>query len=58
MSGPRNSGRQGKLRKYHIPVDRRLEHTSAWMNMFAGKILPMDLSKELKEEPVPKENCE
>ena len=44
-------GRQGKLRKYHIPVDRRLEHTSAWMNMFAGRILKMDLRKDLKEEP-------
>ncbi|MCX6344051.1 MAG: methylenetetrahydrofolate reductase C-terminal domain-containing protein [Armatimonadetes bacterium] len=42
-------GRQGKLRKYHIPVDRRLERTSAWLNMFAGRILPMDLGKELKE---------
>lgn len=43
-------GRQAKLRKYHVPVDRRLEHTSAWINMFAGKILPLDLGKEYDEE--------
>ena len=43
-------GRQHKLRKYHIPVDRRLEHTSAWINMFAGRILPLDFSKKLKDE--------
>lgn len=43
-------GRQHKLRKYHIPVDRRLEHTSAWLNVFAGRILPMDMSKELHDE--------
>ena len=47
-------GRAGKLSKYHIPVDRRLEHTSAWMNMFAGRILPMDLSKELHDVELPK----
>jgi hypothetical protein len=45
----RKLGRQEKLRKYHAPVDRRLEHTSAWMNMFAGRILPMDLGKKLKD---------
>jgi hypothetical protein len=43
-------GRQHKLRKYHIPVDRRLEHTSAWMNVFAGRILTMDMSKRLHDE--------
>ena len=42
-------GRQAKLKKYHIPVDRRLEHTSAWLNMFAGRILPMELGKKSKE---------
>jgi hypothetical protein len=42
----------GKLLKYHIPVDRRLEHTSAWMNVFAGKILPMSLSKKLKKKEI------
>ncbi|MCE5321713.1 methylenetetrahydrofolate reductase C-terminal domain-containing protein [bacterium] len=42
-------GMTGKLRKYHVPVDRRLEHTSAWMNMFAGKILPISLCKDLKK---------
>lgn len=43
-------GRHAKLRKYHIPVDRRLEHTSAWVNMFAGRILPLDLDKAYDEE--------
>jgi hypothetical protein len=42
-------GWQDKLRKYHIPVDRRFEHTSAWMNMFGGKIEKMCFSKKLKE---------
>ena len=44
-------GRQDKLKFYHIPVDRQLEHTSAWINMFAGKILPLSLGKKLKEDP-------
>lgn len=45
-----------KLKKYHIPVDRRLEHTSAWMNMFAGRILPIELGKKSKEvELTPKD---
>jgi len=39
-----------KLKNYHIPVDRQLEHTSAWMNMFAGKILPMSLRRDLKKD--------
>jgi hypothetical protein len=43
-------GRAEKLRKYHIPVDRRLEGTSAWLNMFAGKILPLELSNKYEEE--------
>ncbi|MCE5199457.1 MAG: methylenetetrahydrofolate reductase C-terminal domain-containing protein [Armatimonadota bacterium] len=43
-------GMQGKLRKYHIPVDRRLEHTSAWMNVFAGKILPISLHRDLTKK--------
>lgn len=53
-------GREAKLKKYHIPVDRRLEHTSAWLNMFAGRIEPMDLGRELhevelkKKDPPPK----
>jgi hypothetical protein len=42
-------GMTGKLRKYHVPVDRRLEHTSAWMNMLTGKILPMSLCRDLKK---------
>jgi hypothetical protein len=32
--------RLNKLRKIQIPVDRRFEHTSAWLNVFAGKIEP------------------
>lgn len=31
-------GWQKKLFKYHIPVDRRFQGTSAWLNMFAGRI--------------------
>ncbi|MDH7480561.1 MAG: methylenetetrahydrofolate reductase C-terminal domain-containing protein [Armatimonadota bacterium] len=48
--------RVDKLRKYHIPVDRRFEHTSAWLNMFAGKIEPLSLGSKLKpgEEYPPK----
>lgn len=42
-------GRVSKLQKYLIPVDRRLEHTSAWMNMFAGRILPLDLGSKFDE---------
>ena len=45
----RKLGWQDKLRKYHVPVDRRFEHTSAWMNMFAGKIEKLSFSKKLKE---------
>jgi methylenetetrahydrofolate reductase (NADPH) len=36
-------GWRKKLCKYHPPVDRRLEHTSAWLNMFAGRIEPLSL---------------
>lgn len=43
-------GRQAKLKKYHKPVDRRLEHTSAWLNMFAGKIEAWSWGKDLKKE--------
>lgn len=38
-----------KLSQYHTPVDRRLEHTSAWMNMFAGRILPIEIGKKSRE---------
>lgn len=41
-------GWQSKLKHYSIPVDSRFEHTSAWMNMFAGKIEPICLSNECK----------
>ena len=56
----RKLGRLDKLRKYHIPVDRRFEHTSAWLNMFAGKIEGLSLSKNLKpgEEYPPKPKVE
>lgn len=47
-------GWQRKLRKYHIPVDRRLYDTSAWVNMMAGKILPWSFKKDLDEKPSPK----
>ena len=42
-------GWQDKLRKYHVPVDRRLEHTSAWMNMFGGKIEKISFKDKLKD---------
>lgn len=42
--------RHDKLRKHHIPLDRRFEHTSAWINMFAGKILPMGIDGGFDEE--------
>lgn len=42
-------GWRDKLKHYHLPVDRRFEHTSAWMNMFAGKIEPICLSKHCKD---------
>lgn len=46
----RKLGMQDKLRKYHVPVDRRFEHTSAWMNMFAGKIEKMSLKRKLRAD--------
>jgi len=36
-------GWRKKLFKYHRPVDRRLENTSSWLNMFAGRIEPLSL---------------
>ena len=42
-------GWQKKLKHFQIPVDRRFEHTSAWMNMFAGKIEPMCLGSDAKD---------
>jgi hypothetical protein len=36
-----------KLRKYHKPVDSRLQDTSAWLNMFAGRILKLGFKKDL-----------
>lgn len=39
-----------KLRHYHVPVNRRFHATSAWLNMFAGKIEPISLSKDKKED--------
>jgi len=42
-------GREKKLLKYHIPVDRRFEKTSAILNAMAGRIEPTSLGKELPE---------
>ncbi len=42
-------GREKKLLKYHVPVDRRLEGTSALINMMAGRIEGMSLRKDLPE---------
>ncbi len=41
-------GWQAKLTHYSVPVDRRNENTSAWMNMFAGRIEPICLGKDCK----------
>ena len=45
-----------KLKKYPTPADRRLQHTSAWMNMFAGRILPLQLGKKPKEVTLTKKD--
>ncbi|HEY0868368.1 MAG TPA: methylenetetrahydrofolate reductase C-terminal domain-containing protein [Fimbriimonas sp.] len=42
-------GREEKLLKYHVPVDRRLEKKSAILNMWAGRIEGMSMSRKLKE---------
>jgi len=52
-------GREKKLMKYHIPVDRRFEKTSAIVNMWAGRIEGMSFSRELEPggeipKPLPK----
>ena len=39
-------GRVNKLRRLQGPADRRLEHTSAWLNVFAGKIEPPSWGKD------------
>jgi methylenetetrahydrofolate reductase (NADPH) len=39
-------GRLKKLRRLQKPVDRRFEHTSAWLNVFAGKIDPPSWGKD------------
>ena len=46
---PEGSEWYSKLRKYHKPYDHRREHTSAWMSMFAGRILPLDMHKQYDE---------
>ena len=48
--------RIGKLKRFSTPVDRRLHHTSAWMNMFAGRILPLELGKKSKEVKLTKKD--
>jgi methylenetetrahydrofolate reductase (NADPH) len=45
-SRARRLGRMKKLRKLQKPVDRRLEHTSAWLNVFTGRIDPPSWGKE------------
>lgn len=45
-------GREKKLLKFHKPVDRRLQGTSAWINMWAGRIEGMSWSKDLEEKDV------
>jgi hypothetical protein len=42
-------GRQKKLLKYHAPVDRRLEGTSALLNSMAGRTEGMSLGNDLSE---------
>jgi len=39
-------GRIKKLRRLQVPVDRQFEHTSAWLNVFAGKIDPPSWGRE------------
>ncbi|MEN6520444.1 MAG: methylenetetrahydrofolate reductase C-terminal domain-containing protein [Armatimonadota bacterium] len=39
-------GRLKKLKRIQKPVDRRFEHTSAWLNVFAGKIDPPSWRKD------------
>ena len=41
-------GREKKLLMYHVPVDRRLQNTSAILNMMAGRIEGMSFSKDLE----------
>lgn len=45
----RRLGWQKKLLKYHKPVDRRLQNTSAWCNLMAGRIEGMSFKKDLEE---------
>lgn len=40
-------GREKKLLKYHTPVDRRLERTSAILNAMAGRTEGMSFRKDL-----------
>lgn len=46
-------GREKKLLKYHVPVDHRLERTSALVNWMAGRIEGMSLRADLPEAPEP-----
>jgi hypothetical protein len=39
-------GRYGKLKKLQPPVNRRLQDTSAWVNMMAGKIEGFSFGKD------------
>ena len=44
----RKLGWEKKLLKYHKPVDRRLQNTSAWIILMAGRIEGMSFRKDLK----------
>ncbi|HEY3379068.1 MAG TPA: methylenetetrahydrofolate reductase C-terminal domain-containing protein [Armatimonadota bacterium] len=47
-------GWQKKLKKYHIPVDRRFHETSAWINMMAGKIEAWSFGNGDEKKPTTK----
>lgn len=48
-----------KLKKFNTPVDRRLQSSSAWLNMFAGQIEKLRLDRGLEfEEKVRREDAQ
>ena len=49
-------GTTWKMRKYHIPVDRRFQNTSSWLNMFAGRILPISFKFGRPQSDIDDEN--
>lgn len=46
-------GRVQKLHKINKPADRRLQDTSAWCNMMAGRIADWSLSRKPDPDDVP-----